>query len=504
MWVVCSSLPTTNYRLYTTLMDWGQRVTYLASTALKDRVTPFGIKDSDREQHLCVLGKVGSGRAELLARIALQDIERGMGIVVLDAGGNLGPLIMERLSGEARGRLAYLDAADAEYPFSWSAVEEFRGTEAGAALFKAMLPSVYNVAASPLTDFVADHILKKPDASILELFHLVGDEKRRGEIMPAESEEAKKLASLMEAEKESVATITEGGRYLAKDTMVRNLVGQIESKLKLSALGSGGIVILDLSRIRVFPTRVTPLVRMFAFAARAASAKAGKPAALFMHDCLRYLSESDAENLFTDHSMSLALSDTVYRESDQPLRERVLSRCGSVISFEPHQADREMVQKVFYPYVSNDDLTALEPGEACVALSIDGQRSKPFFATALPLADRQSLSLQDLYVESRQKYGTTRIKVDQSFKKVDEEKDKDKKGPPFTDAFKNIFNKRQAAGAMPPKPGESSPSQPPREDVTPPNAPVAAPPPPKATEDKPKEVAEDDLRQLLYVGPLPA
>ena len=78
-------------------MDWGPRITYLASTALKERVVPFGIKDNDRLKHVCVIGKAGSGRAAFLSRMALQDAERGLGTMVLDATGNLGPMIMERL-----------------------------------------------------------------------------------------------------------------------------------------------------------------------------------------------------------------------------------------------------------------------------------------------------------------------------------------------------------------------------------------------------------------------
>ena len=239
-----------------------------------------------------------------------------------------------------------------------------------------------------------------------------------------------------------------------------------------------------------------------------------------MHDCLRYLSEADAEYLFSDHSLAMTLSDTIYRESDQPLRERALTRCGSVLTFQPHQADIELVQKSFYPYVSNEDLTQLEPGEACVALTIDGTRSNPFFATALPLPDRLNISLQDIFVHSRQKYTTPRQKVDQDFKRPDDDEDK-KKGPgQFNDAFRNIFNKRQAAAAATMSGGKpADPNQPPKEDTS-------APPSPQAMEDKAepgaapapapavpaqaeakvekREIPEADLRKLLYVGPIPA
>ena len=195
-------------------MDWGPRITYLASTALKERVVPFGIKDHDRLKHVCVIGRVGSGRAALLARMALQDIERGLGTMILDAGGNLGPMVMERLNTEELGRVVHLDAADAEYPFSWNIVPEFRDTSRGRELFHEALPSVYGVARSPLTDFLSDHVLDVSDSSILNAFLVLSEEGERNEAFPPESEKAKQFADLREKEAGTVAQMIENGRFL--------------------------------------------------------------------------------------------------------------------------------------------------------------------------------------------------------------------------------------------------------------------------------------------------
>ena len=143
-------------------MDWGPRITYLASTAFKERVVPFGIKDEDRQRHVCVIGKVGSGRGSLLSRMALQDIERGLGTVIIDAAGNLASTIMERLNKDELERLVHIDASDAEYPFSWNIPNDFRHTPKGGDLFADALASLYGVARTPLIDFLAEWTLRKP------------------------------------------------------------------------------------------------------------------------------------------------------------------------------------------------------------------------------------------------------------------------------------------------------------------------------------------------------
>lgn len=75
-------------------MDWGSRITYIGSTALKEKTVAFGIKDADRLRHLSVLGASGTGRAELLVKMALQDIERGAGVMLIDASGTAASLLV--------------------------------------------------------------------------------------------------------------------------------------------------------------------------------------------------------------------------------------------------------------------------------------------------------------------------------------------------------------------------------------------------------------------------
>lgn len=482
-------------------MDWGSRITYLASTAYKDRTTPFGIKDKDRMQHLCVMGRVGSGRAQLLARMALQDIERGIGILAIDVAGNLTPLIMERLSEDAQRRVIHLDPSDAEYPFSWNIVDDFKGSAVGRERFLEVLASIYRTKRNDLTDFIGKHILNSPTGTVLDLFTIVTDETVRGEMYKPESEEAEELATLLEENQDTVAAIAEHGRYLAKDTMVRNLIGQLEGKFSLSALADGAIIILDVSRIRIFPTRITPIVRLFTYAARAAATHHDRPVALFLHDCLRYFTESDAEHVFNDRTIALTLSDTIYHEGDTPLREKSLARCGSVITFQPHPLDVSLVEHSLYPYVTPEELSTLEDGEACVALTIDAVRTQPFFARALELPERANISLQDMFVESRQKYTTTRLKVDESFRKraLKELPPPDAPsggGSSFSDAFRSIFanatKPREELGGTP-----NVPSTPP----------APTPPMPRTPDEESQgksDVSEDDLRNMLYVGPIPA
>lgn len=67
---------------------------------------------SDSLHHLHVLGPTGVGKSTLLARLALQDIAEGRGVVVIDPKGDLVDDILARADEDRRDDIVVIDAAD--------------------------------------------------------------------------------------------------------------------------------------------------------------------------------------------------------------------------------------------------------------------------------------------------------------------------------------------------------------------------------------------------------
>ncbi len=493
-------------------MDWGTQVTYIGKTAFREGVVPFGIKDADRLEHFSVMGKAGSGRASLFTTMALQDIERNMSVVVLDASGNLGPMLMERLSESARERLVFIDPSDGEHPFSWNPVDEFRPLgESAVPVFSEALASMYGVTPSTLTQLVAEYVLGREDVSALSLYNAVADVKVREKMFATGTPNRERFEEALKVNKDDAEFITEHGRYIAKDTLVRNVFGQTKSKFSLAEQSEGALIIVDLSRIRMFPTRITPSVRMFTHAARARGIL-GENVALYLYDCLKYLSEEDIERILPERKIACAFASTPQNDEDKELYEKAFRRCGSIMAFAPHPADFSLAEQMFYPYVSPEDLAKLKDGEVCVVLTIDSVRARPFFAMALARPERTGVSYQDLQTESREKYTTQRVKVDDLFKPPkDDGKDKDKGGESgsFSDTFRSIFNKRTTPTAPvdATKEGEDKKPASSAGQTTPNKAPEKKTTGTVKKEDgtvKSSEIPEEDLRRMVYVDPVTA
>lgn len=485
-------------------MQWADGVTYFGSTAFKGRPVTFGIKDSDRLEHLYILGKAGTDRAALLSRMILQDLERGVGTVILDGSGTLAQTILERIPQGEGERLIFLDPSDGEFPFSWNAVEDIKQLPESMRLplLSRMLASVYRFSYGIFSDTLAAILLAKEKSTIVTVYELATNADFRKKLFDDDAEKVR-FEKLLEAEKDAVELIGEHGRYIAKDTLVRNVVGQTESKFSFAGLPGGTIVLFDLSRIKMFPTRITPVIRIALHVAHAHALNTNAAIGIYAHDCLRYFSEEDIDFLFPDHTLAFTISDTIYSEEDKPIREKAIARSASLVAFTPHQIDTQFTDRMLYPYVESDELFKLESGECAVALAINGVRSRPFFAKILPLTERSGISQQDLIGQSRAKYTLPRMKADQLFKR-DEADDEAlaQKGKPesssFSDTFRSIFAKR-ATDQTPAldKPAVQEGTKVPAAPA--PDAPQKPAPQTPGAGSKPAEIPEDELRGMLYV-----
>lgn len=491
-------------------MDWGSTVTYIGSTVLKEKNVQFGIKDADRSMHVSILGRTGSGRGDMLVSMALQDIERGVGVLFLDATGSSSKKLLERIDPAFLDRVVFVDPSDAEYPYSWNIMDDIRALPE-ALRFDAcvdVLTDLYAISRTPFVEEVARLVLEKPGTSMLTLYLLATDEKFRTTFFNDEAIQ-KAFEEKLAVEQTLTDALREYGKYVARDTLVRNVIGQKVSKFTLSALAEGKIVVVDFSRIKLFPTRMTPLVRLFLHGARFATVGGGRVATLYIHDCIRYVSEAFIELLFAPHApLALTVADTLIQEGDMDRRLFALSRSGTVASFAAHPGDKPLIERAFYPFAEVDELVKLEPREYIIALTIDGVRARPFYALALPLPERKHVSYQDIVVRSRQEYTMLRTAIDAELKMKRDDKEG---GPPnspkgFQDAFRSIFAKqaekaKQATDGTTPAAPTPNASPAPAGGVAPaPSAGSTAPAAPPAGEKR--ELPEDMLRQMLYVAPV--
>src|SRR5215472_7625569 len=80
----------------------------------------FGIKNEDRFSHIYIIGKTGTGKSTLIETMALQDLEAGNGLALIDPHGDLVARIAARIPASQRDRVIYLNTTDPAQPYGYN------------------------------------------------------------------------------------------------------------------------------------------------------------------------------------------------------------------------------------------------------------------------------------------------------------------------------------------------------------------------------------------------
>src|ERR1700692_2580207 len=76
----------------------------------------------ERERHIYIVGKSGSGKSTFLFNLAMEDIVRGEGVAVIDPHGDLALDILDAIPRSRINDVCYLDVTDTERPVCFNPV----------------------------------------------------------------------------------------------------------------------------------------------------------------------------------------------------------------------------------------------------------------------------------------------------------------------------------------------------------------------------------------------
>lgn len=88
----------------------------IGNSEARGQIKPVTLPDSVRARHLYVVGKSGSGKSTLITNIALQDIERGEGVCVIDPHGDLVSDLLDHIPEHRVSDTIYFNVSDRAHP----------------------------------------------------------------------------------------------------------------------------------------------------------------------------------------------------------------------------------------------------------------------------------------------------------------------------------------------------------------------------------------------------
>src|SRR3989338_591298 len=102
------------------------KVTYIGKVDYRNKELTFGIKERDRPLHTYIIGKTGMGKSTLLENLAIQDINNGEGLCVIDPHGSLAERLLDYIPESRVKDVVYFAPFDDKNPLGLNVLENVR------------------------------------------------------------------------------------------------------------------------------------------------------------------------------------------------------------------------------------------------------------------------------------------------------------------------------------------------------------------------------------------
>jgi CxxC-x17-CxxC domain-containing protein len=402
----------------------------------------FGIKTDDRRRHFYVIGKTGTGKTTMIQNMAIQDIQAGRGVAVIDPHGEFAETVLKAIPSSRINDVIYFNPADQEYPIAFNVMEkvntEYRHLIASGLV--GVFKKIWADSWGPRLEYILRNailgLLEYPGSTLLGVTRILVDKNYRDRVVDKITDPVVKSFWVDEFTKWNERVLQEVispiqnkvGQFLSS-ALIRNIVGQTKSAFNIRDLmDEGKILIMNLSKGRIGEDNSALLGAMMITKIQlAAMARVDVP-----EDQRRdfYLYVDEFQNFATDSFANILSEARKYHldlilahqyigqlitDTSTRVRDAVFGNVGTICLFRVGAEDAEFLEKEFEPVFMAQDLVNLPSYNIYIKLMIDGIAGNAFSATTLPPADlsKTETNAEKVIRITRERYGTQREIVEE-------------------------------------------------------------------------------------------
>ncbi len=413
-------------------------VTYFAETDFRGEKRSFGIKSEDRSRHVYVIGKTGMGKSTLLENLAAQDIQNGEGMCFVDPHGAAIDTLLEYIPEDRIKDVVYFAPFDSDFPIAFNVMEDIGLDQRHLVVsglmsaFKKIWVDAWSARMEHILNNTILALLEYPGSTLLGVNRMYADKGYREEVVSKITDPAVKSFWNEEFAKwderfmrEATAAIQNKIGQFTANPLIRNIVGQERSSFNIrEMMDERKILLVNLSKGRIGEQNAALLGAMIVtkiYLAAMSRAEVSKsemselpPFFLFVDEFQNFANDSFSDILAEarKYKLNLTIAHQYIEQMEETVRDAVFGNVGTTICFRVGPLDAEVMEKIFLPTFTAEDIVNLGKYQIYLTLMIDGVGSKPFSAVNMPPLPRKSISYRDEVIEnSRSLYARTRKEV---------------------------------------------------------------------------------------------
>ena len=405
-----------------------REINFFAKTLFRNKEMKFGIKTDDRRRHVWAIGKTGTGKSTLIANMAIDDIQKGRGVAVIDPHGDLCETLLDYIPEERIKDVIYFNPADGTYPISINPLEVKNREEAE--LVASGLLSIFTKIWANVWSARMEYIIRNsfltlayvPGSTLGDVLKILSDNKFRDEVVGKIDDQ--NLVHFWEMEynkmpdrlqKEAIAPIQNKVGQFVTSPMARKIIGNPQSSINIDdIMDSGKILLANLSQGRIGEDNANLLGAMLITKVQLAAMHRVDTPEKDRRDFYMYVDEF--QNFATTsfikilsearkYRLNLMLANQYMAQVPEEVQKAILGNAGSIVSFSAGAEDAAVLHKEFAEVFSQNDLVNMSNYQIALKLMIEGHSSRPFLANTLPLPSTQHPNKEKALESSRTTYG---------------------------------------------------------------------------------------------------
>ena len=410
-----------------------KNLTYIAKTNFRNSETPFGIKRIDRRQHMYVIGKTGTGKTQFLKNMAMQDINNGQGLAIIDPHGEFVEEILDAIPPHRINDVVYFNPADMEFPVSFNIMDvpdpRYKHLIASGliGIFTKIWANVWSARMEYILANCILALLDTPGTTLLGIPRMLVDRDYRQKIINNLKDPVVKSFWINEYEEwefryrnEAIAPVQNKVGQFLNVSFVRNIVGQAKNTIDIDdIMNNQKILLVNVSKGRIGEDNAAILGAMIITKIQLAAMERVRIPEDERKDFYMYVDEF--QNFATDSFVNILSEARKYRldliiahqyigqlvtDTSTAVRDAVFGNVGTMISFRVGAADAEFLEQEFTPEFLQNDIIRLDNRNIYIKLMIDGITSRPFSGTTItiPPVIKDEKKRDEIIRTSRSKY----------------------------------------------------------------------------------------------------
>jgi Type IV secretion-system coupling protein DNA-binding domain len=398
----------------------------IATTASGGAIT---FSREDRERHVYIVGKSGSGKSTFLFNLAMGDISRGEGVAVIDPHGDLALDILDSIPRSRINDVCYLDVTDTERPVGFNPATRIapeRRALAAAGIVSAF-KHLWSDSWGPRLEHFLYHgvaaLISRSHATLIDLPRLYTDDNFRDRVLHSVidpvtlrfwHEEFPGYTKTLRSD--AIAPILNKAGQFTASPQLRLILGQVAPRLDLAfTMNKRRILIANLAKGSIGEQASNLLGSLLVSHLQLVAMERGS---LPPHQRVPFFVHVDEFQTFSSDAFASLLSEArkfathfslANQYTDQlphAVRSAVIGNAGSLVVFRVGSGDSELLAPEFRP-MEEGALADQQPYSAWLRRGIS--RDRIFAEPKLypSLGTRDAIQLQ-----SRQRFGRSSNVVD--------------------------------------------------------------------------------------------